>query len=260
MKKKLNKTWVFLLIISLPVFNGCTPRYGVANLGSQTKYLAKPAYQEEEEKATYLFGQFYQSTGYDTVFPVNFISYYGDLAYVKSSSAADHNMAYAMFFSGGNYRVRSLENYNGNKFFLGGGFIGDINVNIPFKNVDWRIIGIKGAVTYENGEYSKFRTLADKDGLIIDIHPNNLAASMHLTSELLGKINETNFSFYNSFGITYGIRNVFLISQALQFTNKRTTILIQPSYLIFINSTNVNISFGLNYKINSSTKIKQQFD
>lgn len=262
-------TILFLFSIQF-VLNSCTPRYGLANLGSQTKYLPKPAYGEEEEKATYLSGQFYQSTGYDTVrslstmypimSPVDMISYYGDFAYIKSSSAADHNTAYGMFVSGGNYKVKSLDEFNGNKYFLGAGLIGDINVNIPFKHVDWRIIGIKGAITYENGEYSKFRTLADREGLIIDIHPNNIAASMHLTSEVLGKINDINISFYNSFGLTYGRKNIFLVSQALQFTHQRTTVFLQPSYLIFINNINFSFSFGLNYKINSGLNRNEAFD
>ncbi len=73
---------LILLVLTILTMNSCETTYGIANIGSESKYLPKPVYKDTTEKATYLTGQFYHNLG-DGYQP-NELSYFGDVMINRS--------------------------------------------------------------------------------------------------------------------------------------------------------------------------------
>ncbi len=99
---------------------------------------------------------------------------------------------------------------------------GEFNLNIPFKKVDWRIIGIRTTAIYENGSYASFRNNAKNDKLILNIHPYNTAFNVSFTEEIIIKLKTVSFGYYGAFGITFGENgdNILTLNHCLHLTHR----------------------------------------
>ena len=102
--------------------------------------------------------------------------------------------------------------------FLGGGLTAEINLNIPFRRVDWRVIGIKMTALYEGGSYAKFRDKAVNKSVnllfdnrnIKNLNPENIGLNISGSSEVILKLNNLDLGLWMTLGfghqvITHGI-------------------------------------------------------
>jgi hypothetical protein len=244
MKKRLS---IILLIVAVMTMNSCVTKYGIANIGSESKYIPKPVYKDTTEKATYLTGQFYHNLG-DGYNPDE-LSYFGDIMINKSHTSKNFNYSYGGIFYLGNYFVNEIPKYKGMKTFYGSALTGEINFNIPFNKVDWRIIGLRTTAIYEQGSFTKFRRQAGNENLIENIHPNNATINIGLTHDLIIKLKKVSFGLYSVEGITIGAdgNGILTLSNTLHFTRQRFTGFAQMSLGIF--GQNGTFSAGINYRL-----------
>jgi hypothetical protein len=238
---------LLLLAVTILTLNSCETTYGIANIGSESKYLPKPVYKDTTEKATYLTGQFYHNLG-DGYQPDE-LSYFGDVMINRSLTSKYFNYSYGGLLYVGNYYVNEVTSYRGMKTFYGSALTGEINLNIPFKKIDWRIIGLRTTSIYEQGNYSTFRRNAGNENLITNIHPHNATINIALTHDLTVKLKKVSFGLYSMEGITIGAdgNGIFTISNTLHFTRKCFTGYAQLSLGIF--GPNGTISTGMSYRL-----------
>lgn len=165
----------FLFSILLLSLTSCSTYYSSANFSNETSPYIKPTYRDTIEKATYITSAF--SKGKPS--PSNTFENltFGSVAFHKAETKKNISIAYGGFVHAGeiNFNKKSLEDFNfsyedfeteeiieattlpTNKYYFGGGASAEIDINIPFKYVDWRILGLKSTLTYETGTYLPFR-------------------------------------------------------------------------------------------------------
>ena len=150
----------------------------------------------------------------------------------------------------GSYKVAGVENFNGNKSYYGGGLSNEFCLNIPLSNVDLRLIGIKGSIYYENGEFTRFRKMASEQNLIYGVSSSKFAYNISLTSGLEFNLKNGSFGFDGSTGITYFINNPSFLTCSLNghYSYKRYT-----AYVLFTESA---FGIGEEYALGFAYRLK----
>ncbi|MGC3977370.1 MAG: hypothetical protein QM751_03520 [Paludibacteraceae bacterium] len=106
----------------------------------------------------------------------------------------------------------------------------------PLKNVDFRVIGIKGSFYYEDGDFRRFRENAGKQHLISGVTSNRFAYNFSLISGYEFSYKNNSFGLDGSSGITYivGDDPSFLtMSLNLHYSYKRCTAYLLHTESIF---------------------------
>ena len=138
-----------ILLLSGLLFTGCgvyTNHYYDGNLASRSTISQKPAYRDSTEKATYISGSI-QGTLRDESFNTDESSAFGIVNLHRAITKKHMNFSYGGFLHGGNYKTAEEENIAGERVaegrqaFYGGGLNTEINYNLPFRQIDWRVIG-----------------------------------------------------------------------------------------------------------------------
>jgi hypothetical protein len=261
------KYLVVLLMYSVVfTFKSCTiPMYGIGKIGSENNYLAKPTYNESVEKnnAFYVHAVGNVSLN-DAVYRKGEKLYYGETMLYRSHTYKYLQLSYGAFGYLGNYYISSEGLYNGNHNLYGGGFTFHSNLLYAVDFVEFRYVGIRITGLYENGKFADFRNEAQKDFLIYNIHPNNRAFNVSATSEVNYNFNKLNFGCYFSFGSTFDIDNLILLtySAALQasygsytgFLQFNKSLIYFIPFLAYEGSNLSNLSIGCSYRIGKSAK------
>ncbi|HKK61024.1 MAG TPA: hypothetical protein VJ951_00605 [Bacteroidales bacterium] len=199
-------TLIIIVFTALIIIGfGCAPSpmyYGVANGGSESSYMDKPVYRGSDQISEYVSAKLYHS--------VDDYAYYEDesLGFAEFKAHRSHtyknaNLAYGGFLYGGYYNVSALERFKGTKYMIGSGIAGEANLNIPFRYVDWRILGVKTTILYENGSYARFRSNAAEYRGIVNIHPYNAILSFSFTTEIAVKLKKMSFGLFIAMGGSY---------------------------------------------------------
>jgi hypothetical protein len=238
-----------LLLSSFVFLTSCSTNYGVANLGSQARYLEKPTYKGEKETGIYVSSQYYNNGGEGFNAGVKENSEWIDFAIHRSITNKNFNASYGIFGYTGNYDVRALEGFEGKKKHHGFGFMGELNTVIHLGRIDWRIIGARLAYTFEGGEYAQFRRDAAAQGLIDNRHPKNAVAQFAITQDIVFKANKFDVGVFVAYGqITteLGFSDTYITSSAsIHVTYKDFTFVSQFFGGIFEQPI---YAFGLQYK------------
>lgn len=229
-KNKTNTTWIFFSLLVIFFLAGCSPtlpKYGVANPGSASSYVAAPVFRDTTQNATYLSGQFFSNTGHG-YYPDELI-YFGDLSLHRSHTGKNYNLSYGLYGFFGNYKVEKVDDYRGNYSFFGSGFTGSINYNEDFHKVAWRVIGLQSSVYYEYGDYARFRQNAEEADLINNLHPDPFRFYSGLTTEVIFKLDRMDLSFFVSPGLDFGFRddNEFRLTGSINFLTPQNTFSVQ---------------------------------
>ncbi len=242
-----NKT-ILLLVALAPILMSeyCgLPDYGTAHTANEITYLAKEPYIDSCTNAFYISGRFSH-----TVSPTyqNERTYFGELTLHRSHTWKYANLSYGIFGYGGSYKVYEIEKYRGNKYFGGIGGTAELNFNLPFKKVNWRVVGVRITWLYENGRYTSFREIAEKDSLIENINPSK--TQFHITgfTEVVIRLKKVDLGFYLSpMGVTLGNGESNLtISGAIYVTHMRMTYFVQATTAERIGTS---LSAGISYRI-----------
>jgi hypothetical protein len=110
-----------------------------------------------------------------------------------------------------------VEQYKGNKYFGGFGGTGELNFNVPFKKVDWRVIGVRTTMFYEDGRYASFRRMAEKDTLIENVNHYHGGFNVSACYEVIVKLDKVNFGYYSAIGTTFGIRDKPIVADTSSY-------------------------------------------
>lgn len=259
----MNESRIVLIVLSMLslfslVITSCTPYYGIGNVASQSRYASKPAYKDSVRTAVYASGQYYNnlSNGYFPDEP----SYFGDIALNISHTAKYYNASAGVFGYMGKYHVNFIDQNDIDDFYMvfddfsfyGGGFFIDLNLNYPItKNIDWRPLGVRYAITAEGGEFSDFREELNKK-YKREKTENNMSF-LAATHEFIYKFDNSIIGLFSMAGISD--RKIYNISNTMYYNFDKITIYAQLNYweigvLEFNpNITRAIISFGLSYRI-----------
>lgn len=245
----LKSVVVAAIIALLFSTSGCLPRYGIANGGGEPIHFTKPVYRDTAVSATYVGGK-YSHTMDSAYSNRNESSYFGELYLYRSHTREYYNFSYGAFGYTGKYKVAVIEQYRGSKGFYGGGVSSEFNLSIPTQFVDLRLVGIRGTLLYETGDFYSFRKRASKEGLIDNCSYGRMAYNISLSSELAFKIKNESFGVYGSLGSTENFsdyHSIFTITCSGYYTHKRITAYIQMTDCY--DGIGEVYSLGLNFKI-----------
>lgn len=240
---------IMLICIAALFVSSCTTtRYGIANQGSQSRYIAKPIYQDTTETAFYISGQYFNNNGKGFNEQQEF-SHFGDFMIHRSHTIKNWNYAYGILGYLGSYDVKSVYNLSGEKDFYGLGVMGEFNYTIPFKNIEFRPFGFRLGIMHEFGEYSDFKQRASELNYIEDVNPNNTPINFGVSSEVIYKHDKFDLGFQFSFAYlsNEGSQPLKALKtfQTIHFTYNNWTLIGATS----ITSTrNFYYSTGLAYK------------
>ncbi len=229
-KKKTKNILIFFSLLGIFFMTGCSPalpKYGVANPGSASRYMAAPVFRDTIQNATYLSGQFFSNTGHG-YYPDEWI-YFGDLSLHRSHTGKNYNLAYGLYGYLGNYKVEEVEGFRGNYSFFGSGLKASINYTEDFQKVAWRVIGLQSSVYYEYGDYARFRQNAEEADLITNLHPDPFRFYSGLTTEVIFKLDRMDLSFFVSPGLDFGFRddNEFRLTGSINLITPQNTFSVQ---------------------------------
>lgn len=202
----------FLVFLSLIIFSlfliSCnTVYYGVGNVHNKSKYLQKPLYNDSVSKATYISGSFSNNLGRGYYKGED--SYYGDITFHQAYNKKYFVWAYGLSGFYGTYNVKELYEYPGYKTFYGGAITGDIALNIPIisdnSQFEYRILGLRLSLLYEDGAFADFRKNAKSEYLIVNSNPLNTSLNVTYYSDFAVKFDEDRtFGISGGFGHTIG--------------------------------------------------------
>ena len=175
------------------------------------------AYRDSTSQKIYLGGSINRTTSSEAYRKSENITL-GSFQTHMSSTRKYISSSFGGFLYGGNYKAISTAGVEGgNKYFYGGGIRADASLNIPFNFIDWRIIGGKLTILYEEGAFARFRNRVaektDYDGLGIpgydNLNPGNISFNMSIQTGLVYKHKNFDLGGWGMFGtgnqfLTYG--------------------------------------------------------
>jgi len=194
---------LFLAIVAGIVFFmfGCKPQYGIANGGGEPIYFGKPVYKDSAVSAIYVGGKFCHSI--DSAYShKNETNYFGELYVYRSHSWQYLNLSYGLFGYTGSYKVAAIQKYAGKKTYQGGGISSEMNMRFSNKNFEFRVLGIRGSLIFENGQFYSFRKKAFDENLIDNYSPGYYSWNLSFSNELIYKLKKSSIGFYSSLGVT----------------------------------------------------------
>ncbi|MFO7790695.1 MAG: hypothetical protein ACQES1_09585 [Bacteroidota bacterium] len=236
---------------------GCsTPLYyGVANGGSESSYMKKPVYRDSNQTSGYVSAKLYHSLQ-NYAYYKNETLGFAELDAHRSHTCQIFNFAYGGFLYGGYYNVSAAERFKGTKYMLGSGITCEANFSIPFKYFDWRILGVKSTILYENGSYARFRSNAAEYRGIVNIHPYNTILNFSFTTEIAVKLKKMSFGLFFAMGGNYNpdinTMNEHVTgtgTSCLHATYKRFTGFAQLNIGGIFNGYGETISVGVSYRL-----------
>ena len=240
---------IFIGCVLLVSIHGCSPYYAFGNAGIDPIAFNKPLYADSVKVTTYIGGKCTHSvdSAYDQKGERN---YFGQLYWAQTHIEKYYNYSYGAFGYLGSYKVAAVENYKGDKSYYGGGLSSEINFNIPLSNVDIRLIGVKGTLFYENGDFTRFRCIAAQQNLITGVTSSRFSYNISCLQGLDLKLNKSTIGADISYGITYFTNDsprFFTSSVNIHYTYKQYTAYFQNTYSAF--GIGEEFALGFNYRI-----------
>ena len=220
--------------------------YGPGNLGSGTRFLLKPAnkdsiHQSHNLSASYAFNQ---GDGYN----LNERNRYADVFYHLGYSRKYFSCAAGTGLFGGSYEVNKFTQSRGWKRYYGITGIGEAAINIPIANLNWRILGIRGSITSEGGEFYDFRIKNQSYPGFINYTDGRTTGTVGTFSELDLKLGNSRIGFSQSSSLVLAKERIlgYCVGFSGHFTHKRTTAIYQV-----LGSTwqGNSMSVGLSYRL-----------
>lgn len=252
--KNILKITLLLWLLMVAIFTqfGCTTYYGIANRGTENKYLHKPVYRDSNEKVAFVSGNIYTGSGYNYNQANQMEStFYGDISYHQTITTKNNNFAFGGAINGGNYTQNQYSEVNPNQSFFGSTLFGEWNLNLSNRIVEWRPIGFKAAIFHEQGPYADFRKYVNQRYGVLNQHPNNVANNIGITHDLIFKWKKGNIGWYSFAGFSVdfnGQMESLNISEAIHFTHDKVTGVLQFSTNMFTTA----LTFGIQYRLSDA--------
>lgn len=196
---------LIVFFISNIYLSGCrvfTPHYGHPQYGIDLPYLIKPLSGDSLNSASYISGNFYKGCEYEE----GDKNFSGQINLHKSLSSKYYNFSYGSSCYYGQYNPLSMKSNNGVKKYGGLNIIGSSNFNIPFKIMDWRIIGVQSTLNYEAGSFYKFREAGRTAEVLSNLSSKRISMTADLNSEFYFNTKDN-----TSLGILFGLGSYFSV-------------------------------------------------
>ena len=196
----MRKPLIYLLSATSILLGGCyTESYFQSPLqGNATSYKAIPRQADSLSSATYINGTIFGG-GANELINDNFCGFTGTIH--RAHNFGMFQGFYGITGSAGIYQtddrkdrkvrdqyIRTIIPFK-NHFFGSLGATSGINIVMPFKNGEWRAVGVEGSWQKEFGNYYQFRrSLPDSNAVFIE--RRNYYATWGISSEVLGKVSK----------------------------------------------------------------------
>ena len=246
---------LFLSIVVITI-TSCVPAYYMANSAMEPIVFTKPLYHDTATVSSYIGGKF--NTALDSAYNNSGeTNSFGQIYWFRTHIQKYYNFSYGAFGYLGNYKVTAVKELTGNKSYFGGGVSGEFCVNIPVDAIDIRIIGLKGTMYYEDGNYRRFKMLARDQKLAItstDLYGYNLSETFGMDIKL-NKISSVGCYISNGMsGQLISGERFFTSSAVLNYQTKKFTLFLQSSSTWLRDLSTVfgiggEVSVGLNYRL-----------
>jgi hypothetical protein len=263
---------------------GCIPVTRVYYLSpsnaNSNPYHTIPFKKDSVKKASYISALFHAGTAnddgdYEYAFRINFH---------RSHNFGDFQAYYGLNGTIGRYSIAEFKNYNyqyqggffpayqvsdsgylitqKDLFFGSIGFNGGINLVLPFRKGEWRLLGLETSIQKEFGDYLNFRkNLPDTAATVI--FRNSTTASIGIYTDIIGRTRRgTEFGYKMALGMVlnsahdysrYNRADIFPVgywSNTFHLTKGRITGFIQFNFGTFATNFQTGVNYGLAKKIN----------
>lgn len=255
MKHYLKIGYLITISVFTLGFSSCSAFF-IGNSNIEPIVFAKPVYRDSAFVTSYVGGKFNRSEFMNesellSIFNDMHSNYFGQLNWSQTQTEKNFNVSYGVF---GYYGQVTLDKYEDSgqfditsKGYFGGGISADIQLNLPFKNINIRPIGIRGSAVYEDGEFAKYK----RDNLnFIGFGPDKIAMNLSQTAGIDFKLKRSSIGFNMSVGTILTMPHAFMdfgYSTNINYTTSKFNVFIQNSGMLLM--SNNDLIVGLNYRL-----------
>lgn len=241
------KTLSFVAITLFSMtFSSCSTLF-IGNSNIEPIVFVKPVYRDSAFITSYVGGKFNRSE-FMNLYSDMHSNYIGQLNWSQTQTEKYFNLSYGVF---GYYGQVSLNEYQNtqmiDKSYFGGGISTDIQLNLPFENVNIRPIGIRAAALYEDGEFAKYKR---QNPDVLGFGPDKLAMSFSQTAGIDFKLKRSSIGVNMSVGTILTMPRSMIdmgYSTNINYTTNKFNIFIQNSGMLFM--SNNDLIVGFNYRL-----------
>jgi hypothetical protein len=233
-----------LIITALQLLTSCSTLF-VANPCIDPIVFTKPAYRDSVTASNYVGGKLNRSI-YLNQFETLSDNYFGQLYCFQTITNKYFNTSFGAFGYFGKVGIEENQITNYMSYF-GGGVSADAQLNIPYMNLNFKPLGIKGSLIYEDGPYSQVR--ADQLGGLA-MYPDKFMCNISQTAGIDYQFNRSSLGLDISAGYSFMIPHLYMdftYSVILNYTTPKFMIYLQRSSSLLV--SNDDFIVGLNYRL-----------
>lgn len=249
MKHYLKIGYLVTITVFTLGFSSCSTFF-IGNSNIEPIVFAKPVYRDSAFVTSYVGGKFNRSE-FMNPYSDMYSNYFGQLNWSQTQTEKYFNLSYGAFGYYGQITLDQYESYEPfditNKGYFGGGISADIQLNLPFENVNIRPIGIRGSAVYEDGEFAKYKR---QNLNIIGFSPDKIAMNLSQTAGIDFKLKRSSIGFNISVGTILTMPHAFMdfgYSTNINYTTSKFNVFIQNSGMLLM--SNSDLIVGLNYRL-----------
>lgn len=233
-----------LFIAALQLLSSCSTLY-MANPCIDPIVFTKPAYHDSASVSNYVGGKLNRSEYLNDYEPLT-DNYFGQLYCFQTITNKYFNTSFGAFGYLGKVGVEenSITNY---KSYFGGGVSADAQLNIPYFNFNFKPIGIKGSLLYEDGQYSQVRATQLGE---IGMYPDKFMCNISQTAGVDYQFRKSSLGLDISAGYSFMVPHMYMdltYSVILNYSTPKFMIYLQRSSSVFM--SNDDFVIGLNYRL-----------
>lgn len=238
----------FILFITvLQLLSSCSAVY-IANPGIDPIVFTKPTYRDSVSVSNYVGGKLNRSE-YLNQYEDLTENYFGQVYIFQTITNKYFNTSYGAFGYLGKMGIENVENNFVKQFenYYGAGVSADVQLNIPFRNINFKPLGIKGSFIYEDGNYYQYRA-REMGG--IGLSPDKFMGNISQTAGIDYQFRQSSLGLDISGGYSFMIPHMIMdmtFSVIVNYTTPKFMIYLQKSSSVLM--SNDDIVIGLNYRL-----------
>jgi len=176
--------------------------YGPAMLGGESRYQAKPHHSDSSRSKHYISAGFHHN--FKEGYQHDEESRFGTGNYHFALSRKNFSFAGGIGAYYGDYNPKAWDPDEGRKEFWGASATSEFQLNLPLGHDNFKIIGFRQSVFYEDGPYFTFRQEAKQLSTnVVNYSESHMLLNSSLTSEYEVKLNAFRFGMYGTLGMNY---------------------------------------------------------
>lgn len=236
-----------LFIAALQLLSSCSTLY-MANPCIDPIVFTKPAYHDSASISNYVGGKLNRSE-YLNQYEKLTENYFGQVYLFQTITNKYFNTSYGAFGYLGKMGIENIENNFAKQFenYYGAGVSADAQLNIPYGNINFKPLGIKGSFIYEDGNYYQYRVNEMGE---IDLSPDKFMGNISQTAGINYQFRKSSMGLDISGGYSFMIPHMIMdmtFSVIVNYTTPKFMIYLQKSSSVLM--SNDDFVIGLNYRL-----------